>query len=57
MKFMSSKTKTPKEDKHVNIKFSLKEITHKIIRNKTEYKIYNSGFGCKLAITLLPSLN
>jgi len=30
--------KTPKEGKNVNINISLKEITHKIKRNKTDFK-------------------
>ena len=35
----------PKEDRIVNIKISLKEIVHKIIKNKTEYEIIIANFG------------
>ena len=38
-KFTINKHKTPKEDKNVNIKISLKEIVHKIIRDKIEHKL------------------
>jgi len=44
-KILLNGTKIPKEGKNFKIKISLKEIIHKIMRNKTDYEFIIANLG------------